>query len=334
MWWDTIVRRRAMRAVPMRTRQGALRSLARRCKERRVDAVGKPAPVSVLRLGREGHRPLVEGSGEALPGAARLAASHAAFRRDALVTQACGQIYVLLPAREGRRRHDRCVLETPPLGRRSGHLAAAPHRYTGAGRPRRHSPRFDAVPTVKTRGYHTLQLMARTPDRPVATHAELHASLVLRDVLRLLDEHPDTRHAGLAALVAHDLDPPLHGLRELSPSRRVWRGPSPPGCCPTGPPNSTHLTSRPAAPRSSWRTCSAGRPFDKAIEAQRYQAVITPQLRPYGYNGPTTVREHLLTVRATGLPGSEFATRTAMSRRWPRCCAGSRASPRRRCSAR
>ncbi|MFF7774903.1 serine hydrolase domain-containing protein [Streptomyces tanashiensis] len=50
----------------------------------------------------------------------------------------------------------------------------------------------------------------------------------------------------------------------------------------------------------------AGRPFDKAIEAQRYFAVIAPQLRPYGYNGPTSIREHLLTARATGRPGTEF----------------------------
>ncbi|MFG3246257.1 serine hydrolase domain-containing protein [Streptomyces sp. NPDC048187] len=50
----------------------------------------------------------------------------------------------------------------------------------------------------------------------------------------------------------------------------------------------------------------AGRPFDKAIEAQRYHAVLAPQLRPYGYNGPTTIREHLLTARATGRPGTEF----------------------------
>ncbi|MEV7566440.1 serine hydrolase domain-containing protein [Streptomyces tanashiensis] len=50
----------------------------------------------------------------------------------------------------------------------------------------------------------------------------------------------------------------------------------------------------------------AGRPFDKAIEAQRYFAVIAPQLRPYGYNGPATIREHLLTARATGRPGTEF----------------------------
>ncbi|MFF8716413.1 serine hydrolase domain-containing protein [Streptomyces sp. NPDC015184] len=50
----------------------------------------------------------------------------------------------------------------------------------------------------------------------------------------------------------------------------------------------------------------AGRPFDKAIEAQRYFAVIAPQLRPYGYNGPTTIREHLLTARATGRPGTDF----------------------------
>ncbi|MFJ9674427.1 serine hydrolase domain-containing protein [Streptomyces sp. NPDC101221] len=50
----------------------------------------------------------------------------------------------------------------------------------------------------------------------------------------------------------------------------------------------------------------AGRPFDKAMEAQRYHAVIAPQLRPYGYNGPTTIREHLLTARATGRPGTGF----------------------------
>ncbi|MEU7581668.1 serine hydrolase [Streptomyces sp. NPDC041068] len=50
----------------------------------------------------------------------------------------------------------------------------------------------------------------------------------------------------------------------------------------------------------------AGRPFDKAIEAQRYYAVIAPQLRPFGYNGPTTIREHLATARATGLPGTGF----------------------------
>ncbi|MFE9701848.1 serine hydrolase domain-containing protein [Streptomyces sp. NPDC005930] len=50
----------------------------------------------------------------------------------------------------------------------------------------------------------------------------------------------------------------------------------------------------------------AGRPFDKAIEAQRYHAVVAPQLRPFGYTGPTTIREHLLTARATGRPGTAF----------------------------
>ncbi|MGW7519976.1 serine hydrolase domain-containing protein [Streptomyces sp. NPDC054796] len=50
----------------------------------------------------------------------------------------------------------------------------------------------------------------------------------------------------------------------------------------------------------------AGRTFDKAIEAQRYQAVIAPQMRPYGYHGPTSIREHLSTARATGAPGTAF----------------------------
>lgn len=50
----------------------------------------------------------------------------------------------------------------------------------------------------------------------------------------------------------------------------------------------------------------ADRPYDKAIEAQRYFAVLAPQLRPYGYSGPTSIREHLATARATGGPGTEF----------------------------
>lgn len=50
----------------------------------------------------------------------------------------------------------------------------------------------------------------------------------------------------------------------------------------------------------------AGRPFDKAIEAQRYFAVIAPRMRPYGYQGPASIREHLITARATGAPGTEF----------------------------
>ncbi|MEW2298265.1 serine hydrolase [Streptomyces sp. NPDC006743] len=54
------------------------------------------------------------------------------------------------------------------------------------------------------------------------------------------------------------------------------------------------------------RVSYAGRPFDKALEAQRYQAVIAPRLRPFGYSGPDGIREHLLTARATGAPGEEF----------------------------
>ncbi|MFM9373722.1 serine hydrolase domain-containing protein [Streptomyces sp. Da 82-17] len=50
----------------------------------------------------------------------------------------------------------------------------------------------------------------------------------------------------------------------------------------------------------------AGRPYDKALEAQRYFAVVAPRLRPYGYSGPDSIREHLATARATGAPGVEF----------------------------
>ncbi|MFD0342117.1 serine hydrolase domain-containing protein [Streptomyces sp. NPDC127117] len=50
----------------------------------------------------------------------------------------------------------------------------------------------------------------------------------------------------------------------------------------------------------------AGRPFDKPVEAQRYFAVVAPALRPYGYSGPTSIREHLATARATAAPGTGF----------------------------
>ncbi|MFH8736312.1 serine hydrolase [Streptomyces sp. NPDC017964] len=54
------------------------------------------------------------------------------------------------------------------------------------------------------------------------------------------------------------------------------------------------------------RMSYAGRPYDKTLEAQRYFTVLAPQLRPYGYTGPATIREHLATARATGEPGTEF----------------------------
>ncbi|MFJ5074472.1 serine hydrolase domain-containing protein [Streptomyces sp. NPDC088553] len=54
------------------------------------------------------------------------------------------------------------------------------------------------------------------------------------------------------------------------------------------------------------RMSYAGRPYDKALEAQRYFAVLAPQLRPHGYTGPATIREHLATARATGEPGVDF----------------------------
>ncbi|MGW4379567.1 serine hydrolase domain-containing protein [Kitasatospora sp. NPDC004531] len=54
------------------------------------------------------------------------------------------------------------------------------------------------------------------------------------------------------------------------------------------------------------RMSYAGRPYDKALEAQRYFAVLAPQLRPFGYSGPGSIREHLATARPTGAPGEEF----------------------------
>ncbi|MEU6283225.1 hypothetical protein [Streptomyces sp. NPDC047028] len=69
----------------------------------------------------------------------------------------------------------------------------------------------------------------------------------------------------------------------------------------------------------------AGRPFDKKIEAQRYHAVVAPQLRPLGHSGPNSIREHLLTARATGAPGAEFRYENGNVETPPKSSAGSRA---------
>ncbi|MDR6979678.1 DNA-binding PucR family transcriptional regulator [Streptomyces sp. 3330] len=125
-----------------------------------------------------------------------------AFRRDALVTQACGQIYVLLPARNGAADDtaiQRWATELVTVLRRQ---SGTPVQAALAGL----APRLEAVPTVKMRAYHALQLMARTPERAVATCTELQAALLLGDMLRLLDEHPDSRHAGLETLATHDAE--------------------------------------------------------------------------------------------------------------------------------
>ncbi|MFE7069008.1 PucR family transcriptional regulator [Streptomyces sp. NPDC057620] len=125
-----------------------------------------------------------------------------AFRRDALVTQACGQIYVLLPGRNATADDtviQRWVTELVTVLRRQ---FGTPVQAVLADT----APHLEAVPAVKTRGYHALHLLARTPERAVATHTELQAALLLGDVLRLLDEHPDARHEGLEALAAHDAE--------------------------------------------------------------------------------------------------------------------------------
>lgn len=48
-----------------------------------------------------------------------------------------------------------------------------------------------------------------------------------------------------------------------------------------------------------------GRVFDKETEAQRYFAAVGIRPRPEGYDGPTTIMEHLATARAEG-PSSEI----------------------------
>ncbi|MFB7281492.1 PucR family transcriptional regulator [Streptomyces hydrogenans] len=127
----------------------------------------------------------------------------AAYRRNALVAVACGQIYAMLPE-SGPAPTD---AEEESLARWAADLVTALRRHTGtpvqavvAGT----AARLDDIPAVKLRGYRALGILARNPERAVATHRTLTAALLVRDVLELLGTRTDIRHPGVAALLDHD----------------------------------------------------------------------------------------------------------------------------------
>lgn len=142
--------------------------------------------------------------------AVRIVSVHAAaYRRDTLVAQACGQIYAMLPEPAPAAGTRAGADDGEGLLRWAADLVTALRRHTGtpvqavvAGT----AARLDDIPAVKLRGHHGLQVLARTPDRPVATHHALTASLMVRDVLELLAGHEDIRHPALEELVAHDAE--------------------------------------------------------------------------------------------------------------------------------
>ncbi|MFF3503840.1 PucR family transcriptional regulator [Streptomyces sp. NPDC003247] len=149
------------------------------------------------------------GSGDAVRADARRAEAtgimsvHAAAHRDnALVVQACGQLYAVLPE----------PVADPPVGdaplvRWAEQLVATLRRLTGtgvqavvAGR----AERLADIPSVKLRGHRALHLLTRSPEVTVETHARLTPALVVRDTLDLLDGAPGVRFPAVAALVGHD----------------------------------------------------------------------------------------------------------------------------------
>ncbi|MEV6196210.1 helix-turn-helix domain-containing protein [Streptomyces sp. NPDC051920] len=141
--------------------------------------------------------------------AAEIIAVHAASaRRDTLVAQACGQIYAMLPAPAAAGPQapadDDAVLvrwATEVVTALRLHLRT-PVQAVVAGRARS----LEDIPRVKLRGHHALEIMTRTPQAPVGTHDALTASLMVRDVLRLLEGHEEIRHAALESLTAHDAE--------------------------------------------------------------------------------------------------------------------------------
>ncbi|WP_306318370.1 MULTISPECIES: CdaR family transcriptional regulator [unclassified Streptomyces] len=136
----------------------------------------------------------------------------AAHRENALVAQACGQIYAILPTPTGAYEDE------GPLVRWAEDLVATLRRLTGtpvqavlAGR----AERLADVPAVKLRGHRALQLLARTPESTVGTHTRLAPALLVRDTLELLDRSPELRFPAVAALVTRDREQGTELARSL-----------------------------------------------------------------------------------------------------------------------
>lgn len=147
----------------------------------------------------------------------------AAHRENALVAQACGQIYAVLPTPAAMSSAASSAVasaapstvssaayeEEGALVRWADELVATLRRLTGtgvqavlAGR----AERLADVPAVKLRGHRALQLLARTPGTTVGTHTRLAPALLVRDTLELLDRSPRLRFPAVAALVTRDRD--------------------------------------------------------------------------------------------------------------------------------
>ncbi|WP_420037274.1 helix-turn-helix domain-containing protein [Streptomyces sp. cg28] len=161
-----------------------------------VDPVASADVVAVdLRLGPGG-------TDAQLAEAAGVVSVHAAAHREhALVAQACGQIYAILPCPAG------APADEAPLERWAADLVVTLRRLTGSGVQAvvaGRATRLSDVPTVKMRGFRGLQLMTCTPDEPVTTHTRLTPALLVRDTIDLLRDAPQVRWPAIAALVEHD----------------------------------------------------------------------------------------------------------------------------------
>ncbi|MFF2327968.1 MULTISPECIES: PucR family transcriptional regulator [unclassified Streptomyces] len=150
--------------------------------------------------------------------AAEIVSVHAAsYRRNALVAEACGQIYTMLPE-PAPAQGAGTASDDPSLVRWVTDLVATLRRHLKtpvqaavAGT----AQRLDDVPTVKRRGHHALEVMARTPELAVDTHGRLTASLMVRDLLELLERHDEVRHPALQALVDRDAEHGTEFARSL-----------------------------------------------------------------------------------------------------------------------
>ncbi|MGI5329337.1 PucR family transcriptional regulator [Actinomadura nitritigenes] len=121
----------------------------------------------------------------------------AAYRRQALVTELTGRVYLLLPDDGGGPS---AVRWTQGLVTALRQNLDTPVQAAVAGP----APHLRHVPAVRRNADRALHVLARLPSRTVASFDDLRASVVLDEVMALLAGNPHLHDPALDVLIEHD----------------------------------------------------------------------------------------------------------------------------------
>ncbi|MGW5638408.1 PucR family transcriptional regulator [Streptomyces sp. NPDC003832] len=165
--------------------------------------LGVPAGIGASVVAVDLHETHADGGPEAelrRTRAAEMISLHAAaHRRTAVAARLDGRLYVVVP--------DAAPAGDPQLAAWTHELVSTLRRHLGTpvqAAVATPVARLADVPAARAEADRILGVLAHDPGRPVATHTEARAAVVLDEILELLRGRPEIRDPALEALFRHD----------------------------------------------------------------------------------------------------------------------------------